>query len=90
VYEHLGLAIVSRYDNRLRNEQGRTPVKNRRFQQQGRIVDIEHDTGRHARSKLLPDPCGDVQFRRRAQPLLRKRSPHHAQGNGVRLGNSEC
>ena len=63
------MAIVSGYDERLRNQQSGAAVKDDCFEKYRRVVDIKHGTWCDARSEFLPDSGGDVQFRGRAQPV---------------------
>jgi len=66
LYKYIGVAIISRYHERLRNQQSGAPVKDNCFEKYRGVVDIKHRTWRDAGSKFLPDPGRDVQFRGRA------------------------
>ena len=87
--KHFGLSIVSRYDERLRYQYGRAAVEDDRLEQHGRVVYVEYDAGRHARSEFLPDSRANVQFSGRAQPLTRESDSHHALCDVIRLVNRE-
>jgi hypothetical protein len=88
-HKHISAAIISRYDERLRNQQTGAPIKDDRFEKYSRVVDVKHCTGCDARSKFLPDPGRDVQFYGRAQPVPSQRNPHHTQRDVVGLVNHE-
>jgi hypothetical protein len=88
-HKHNGVAIISRYDELLRNHQSGAPVKDDRFEKYSGVVDIKHCTWCDARSKFLPDPGRDVQFHGRAQPMPSQRNPHHTQRDVVRFVNDE-
>ncbi len=67
------MVSIPRYRYRLRNEQRRVPLKNYRFQQKSRIVDVEHNAWRKRRSKLFSNVGSHVHLGWNTQPVVGQR-----------------
>jgi len=87
--KHRGMAIISRYNERLRYQKGRALVKDNGFQQQRWCIHIEHNTRRKARTEFLPDARCNVQFRRHAKALERQGFSYRPNRGLMRLGHAE-